>query len=138
VDASRIGIAGHSLGGKMAFYTGCLDERVKVILASDFGFGWDQTNWDDPWYWGEKLNELRAQGFEHASLLAAAAPKPFCLLAGEYDNEDSRQMILAAPYYKEHPERAFVLNHATGHRPPKYAKDAGYGFLDHWLKKDTN
>jgi len=50
VDSSRVGIAGHSLGGKMAFYTGCLDSRVKAILASDFGIGWDQTNWRDVWY----------------------------------------------------------------------------------------
>ena len=28
VDSSRIAIAGHSLGGKMAFYAGCLDERI--------------------------------------------------------------------------------------------------------------
>lgn len=137
VDSSRMGIAGHSLGGKMAFYTGCLDERVKVMLCSDFGFGWDQTNWDDTWYWGTKLKELKEQGFDHTSLLQAAAPKPFCLLAGQYDNEESRRMILAAPFYSEHPERAFVVNHATGHRPPQYAKDAGYGFLDQWLKNDA-
>ena len=136
VDADRIGIAGHSLGGKMAFYTGCLDDRVKVILASDFGFGWEQTNWSDIWYWGETAETLKEQGFDHTSLLEAAAPKPFCLLAGEYDNEQSREMILRAPYYTEHPERAFVVNHATGHRPPQYAKDAGYGFLDYWLKNN--
>jgi dienelactone hydrolase len=47
IDPARIGIAGHSLGGKMAFYTGCLDERVRAILASDFGIGWHQTNWQD-------------------------------------------------------------------------------------------
>ena len=44
----------------MAFYTGCLDERFKVILASDFGIGWDQTNWKDLWYWGSRVDELKA------------------------------------------------------------------------------
>lgn len=133
VDADRIGIAGHSLGGKMAFYTGCLDDRVKVILASDFGIGWDQTNWKDIWYWGEKLDTLKAGGFEHSSLLASAAPKPFCLLAGLYDNEESRRMMDSVSQYKDFPGRLFFVNHATGHRPPKYAADAGYGFLAHWL-----
>ena len=134
VDRERIGIAGHSLGGKMAFYTGCLDDRVKAVLCSDFGMGWDQTNWNDRWYWGEKLEMLRQQGFEHTSLLNTAAPKPFCLLAGMYDNEDSRAMVQGASGYGDCPARALVINHATGHRPPKYARDAGYGFLDYWLK----
>ena len=31
VDGDKIGIMGHSLGGKMAYYTGCLDDRIKVI-----------------------------------------------------------------------------------------------------------
>ena len=135
VDADRIGIAGHSLGGKMAFYTGCLDPRVKVIMASDFGFGWDQSNWADGWYWGDKLPDMKAQGFDHISLLANAAPKPFCLLAGHYDNEESREMIASVPGYQDYPGRLFVVNHAIGHRPPRYAAAAGYGFLDHWLKK---
>ena len=53
----------------------------------------------------------------------------------KYDHPDfEHASLLAAAYYKEHPERALVVNHAAGHRPPQYAKDAGYGFLDHWLK----
>ena len=134
VDADRIGIAGHSLGGKMAFYTGCLDERVKVILASDFGFCWEQTNWDAPWYWGNKLQTLKEIGLEHTSLLAAAAPKPFCLLAGEADNEESRKRIYSVPGYEAEPSRILVVDHRSGHRPPKYAAEAGYCFLDYWLK----
>ena len=134
VDAERIGIAGHSLGGKMAFYTGCLDDRVKAILASDFGIGWDQTNWQDLWYWGKKVETLKNDGFCHSSLLNSVAPKPFCLLAGNYDNEESRRIVLEAEGYREYPDRCLVINHATGHRPPRYIAAAGYGFLDYWLK----
>ena len=47
VDSDKIAIMGHSLGGKMAFYTGCLDERIKVVVASDFGILYDQTNYKD-------------------------------------------------------------------------------------------
>lgn len=134
VDADRIGIAGHSMGGKMAFYTGCFDSRIKVMLACDLGFGWDQSNWDAPWYWGDKLADLKAQGFDHTSLLASAAPKPFCLIAGHYDNEESRKMLASVPGYEDCPGNIFFVNHATGHRPPQYAIDAGCGFLDYWLK----
>ena len=135
VDASRIGITGHSLGGKMAFYAGCLDQRVKVIMASDFGFGWDQTNWSDIWYWDGKLEALKARGIDHSSLLGCAAPKPFCLLAGESDNDDSYKMMLKAPGYENCTDRLVIYNHATGHRPPWDVLCKGYDFIDEWLKK---
>ena len=134
VDSDRIGIAGHSLGGKAAFYTGCLDDRVKVIVASDFGILWEQSNWERPWYWGAKLDSMKAQGIDQGSLLASAAPKPFCLIAGKFDNEDSRCMLESVPGYEDCKERILIVNHRSGHRPPKYAADAGYGFLEHWLK----
>ncbi len=134
VDENRIGIAGHSLGGKMAFYTGCFDERIKVIVASDFGIGWDQTNWSDEWYWGKKLEIAKRDGFNNAQLLSLCAPKPFCLIAGEADNDDSKKMLDTVLGYEECPQNIFFVNHKSGHRPPKYAADAGYGFLDKWLK----
>lgn len=134
VDQKRIGIAGHSLGGKMAFYTGCLDERIKVILASDFGICWKQTNWNDIWYWGEKVDRLIEAGMEHSSLLDAAAPKPFFLLAGQYDNEESLIQMKAAKTFAAYPECFGFCNHASGHRPPKWALEEGYAFLDKWLK----
>ena len=133
VDSDRIGIAGHSLGGKMAFYTGCLDERVKVILASDFGIGWHQTNWNDDWYWGKDAARLEAEGFDHSELLSIAQ-KPFCLIAGLYDTDESYEIMLRAEGYGKDDERFEFINHATGHRPPMWALDKGYDFIDKWLK----
>lgn len=134
VDHSGIGIAGHSLGGKMAFYTGCLDERVKVILASDFGIGWDQTNWRDIWYWGDKVDALKNAGMDHTSLLETAAPKPMCLLAGQFDDMTSYDMMCCAAGYENAPDHLAIINHASGHRPPAEALEAGYAFLDRFLK----
>lgn len=134
VDASRIGIAGHSLGGKMAFYTGCLDGRVRAILASDFGIGWDQTNWRDDWYWGKDVERLIAAGMDHAALLSCAAPKPFCLLAGQYDDASSGEIMRRADGYAPDDGRLKLVHHATGHRPPLWALEEGYDFLDRWLK----
>ena len=134
VSPERIGIIGHSLGGKMAFYTGCIDPRIKAIVASDFGIGWDQTNWNDVWYWGKKLDEVRAKGMDHAGILSLSGGKPFCLIAGMYDNEESSTIMRRAKGYENHPERLVLINHATGHRPPRYATEAGYRFLDKYLK----
>ena len=134
VDKSRVGIAGHSLGGKMAFYTGCLDERICAIVSSDFGIGWDQTNWRDDWYWGDEVDRLIERGFDHAQLLSIAAPKPFCLIAGEFDNEDSRKIMFSASGYERDDGRLKMINHATGHRPPMWALEESYDFLDRFVK----
>lgn len=133
VDGERIGIAGHSLGGKMAFYTGCLDPRIRAILASDFGFLWYQSNWDADWYWGKRLPAMIARGMDHTALLSAAA-KPFCLLAGAYDNGESYQAMCRAAGYGASDPRLGFLHHATGHRPPRAALEKGYDFLDEFLK----
>ena len=134
VDPERIGITGHSLGGKMAFYAGCLDSRIKVIVASDFGIGWDQTNWKDIWYWGDRLNEVKSRGMDHAGLLSLSGGKPFCLIAGQADNEESGVIMRRAKGYEKHPESLKLINHATGHRPPRSATEEGYRFLDRYLK----
>ena len=137
VDASRIGIIGHSLGGKMAFYAGCLDPRIRVIVASDFGIGWDQTNWKDVWYWGEALDEVRARGHDNSELLASAGGKPICLIAGKYDNAASGELIRRVRWYADDPSKFLFVNHATGHRPPRWATEKGYEFLDRALRAVT-
>lgn len=133
VDEKKIGIAGHSLGGKMAFYTGCLDERIGAILASDFGIGWHQTNWDADWYFGKDAARLATEGYEHAELLSIAK-KPFCLIAGLYDTDESYDLACRYGGYAENDLRLKFINHATGHRPPVWALEEGYDFLDTWLK----
>ena len=137
VDSARIGIAGHSLGGKMAFYTGCLDDRIGAILASDFGIGWNQTNWQDDWYWGGKLEHLISKDMDHAELLSVASAKPFCLIAGKYDDEISKNVMLQASGYDAEDDRLLFVNHATGHRPPMWALEKGYDFLDKWVKNKS-
>lgn len=134
VDSGKIGIAGHSLGGKMAFYTGCFDPRIKVVLTSDFGFCWEQSNWEEIWYWGKDLETMKKIGMEHWQLLEYSGCKPFALLAGNYDNESSLTMILQAHKYKESPEKLCFVNHASGHRPPQDALQTGYEFLLKHLK----
>lgn len=136
VDVSCIGIAGHSLGGKMAFYTGCLDPRVKAICASDFGLIWENTNWNDIWYWGSRLDELKADGACHDAFLRATGAKPLAVLAGEADNEASLRLLERAGYTADSPRLCFI-NHATGHRPPVDVLYQGYDFLDLHLKKQA-
>ena len=133
VDPTRIAVMGHSLGGKMAFYAGCLDPRFKAVVASDFGIAWDSTNWGDAWYFGSKLKAMRADGLSHEQLLASAAPTSFFLIAGQYDSQASSGPILDAArkvhllYGKD--DSIEMFDHHTGHQPTWPSLKAAYVWL---------
>jgi predicted esterase len=131
VDPGRVVIMGHSLGGKMAFYSGCLDRRIRAIVASDFGIGFRSTNWQDPWYLGPQVHDPALPG-RHHELLAVACPAAFLLIAGQYDGPASRQYLDAArPVYELYGRgRALgMLDHASGHEPPQAALQTAYAWL---------
>lgn len=131
IDSSRIAAVGHSLGGKMAFTAGALDERIKAVIGSDFGLGWDFTNWDAPWYYGAQVRRPDFQWGNH-HLLALMAPHPFLLLAGRDDRTESRQYLAAARsvyalYGRS--DGVGMIHHATGHRPPPEVVHTAYRWL---------
>ncbi len=131
IDQDRILLIGHSLGGKMAFYTACLDARVKATIVSDFGIGWDFTNWSDPWYLGPKILADRFP-LAHHQLLALHAPRAFLLIAGQYDKPESWQYLNAArPVYTlfEREHALGMLDHATGHQPTEDSMRTAYQWL---------
>ena len=131
MDPERTVVIGHSLGGKMAFYAGALDARFKATVSSDFGIGWDFTNWDDPWYLGDQIH---APGFTlaHHQLLALHAPRSFLLIGGEADRPESWQYLQEAQkvyglYGREH--AVGHLYHGTGHQPTDESVRAAYQWL---------
>jgi len=131
IDTNRIVAIGHSLGGKMAFYAGCLDERIRATIASDFGIGWDFTNWKDAWYLGP---QVMAEDFPlaHHQLLALHAPRPFLLVAGQYDKPESWHYLNAArPAYALQGREAALgmFDHAAGHQPTAEAMRLAYAWL---------
>lgn len=133
VDASRLAYMGHSLGGKTSFYAGALDDRARAVVASDFGIVWDATNWQDPWYFGEKLKAMRAAGLDHGDLLACMAPRGFFLIAGQYDGEQSRpQLEKAREAYVAagaDAEALRMFDHRSGHQPSFDSLRTAYRWL---------
>ncbi len=119
-DPERIGIIGHSLGGKMAFYAGAFDVRIKVIVASELGIGLAFSNYDDFWYYGEALKTL-SPGGDHHELLSLIAPRAFLLIGGDaYDSDASWPYILRArEVYGLYGHECNVgfYNHRSGHSP---------------------
>lgn len=66
VDNERIGIVGHSFGGKWAMFASCLFEKFACAAWSDPGIVFDDTrpsiNYWEPWYLGYHPKPWRRRG----------------------------------------------------------------------------
>jgi hypothetical protein len=108
VDSTRIGIMGHSFGGKWAMFASCLYEKFACAVWSDPGIVFEQDrpniNYWEPWYLGYHpppwrnrglitsdnpafglYPRLRAEGYDLHELHALMAPRPFLVSGGEED-----------------------------------------------------
>jgi formylglycine-generating enzyme required for sulfatase activity len=136
-DASRIGIIGHSLGGKMALYAAAFEPRIRATVSSELGVGFTMSNYDDYWYLGAALARAPA-GTDQHELIALIAPRPFLLIGGdEYDKQESWHYINAARAVYElsgHGRNIGYFNHHKGHTPTPEAVSAAFDWLDHFLK----
>ena len=136
IDLGMIGVMGHSLGGKIALYTGVFDQRVKAIVGSDFGMGFNFSNWDAPWYLGKKILSPDFT-LAHHQLLALCAPRSFFLIGGEADRPASWQYILEAQkIYRlyDSSESIGFVDHGAGHRPTEESLRIAY----RWLAEQFN
>jgi hypothetical protein len=108
VDAARIGIVGHSYGGKWAMFAACLHEKFACAAWSDPGIAWDEgrpnVNYWEEWYLGKVAGQTRLRGVPTAEnprtgayqklyeaghdlheLQALMAPRPFLVSGGAED-----------------------------------------------------
>lgn len=147
VDASRLGCVGHSLGAKEVLYSMALDERLAAGVSSEGGVGIPFSNWDAPWYLGERIKQR--PDLEHHQLLALTAPRALLVLGGglKPPAEDARPgaadfiedwsyMEAARPAYAlyDKPQNLGLFLHDKGHAVPPEAQEVLYGWLEHHLK----
>ncbi|MCX6624096.1 MAG: acetylxylan esterase, partial [Acidobacteria bacterium] len=136
-DPARIGIIGHSLGGKMALYAAAFEPRIGAAVSSELGIGFEFSNYEDYWYLGERVKSAPA-GTDQHELIGLMAPRPFLLIGGDtYDGDKSWHYINAArAVYKAYgkPEHTGMFNHHKGHTPTEEAVRAAFDWLDHWLR----
>ncbi|SMD14268.1 Dienelactone hydrolase [Pedobacter nyackensis] len=108
VDASRIGIMGHSFGGKWAMFASCLFDKFACAVWSDPGIVFNESresvNYWEPWYLGYQPKPWRkrglitqdnpvkglypklvAEGYNLHELHALMAPRPFLVSGGSED-----------------------------------------------------
>jgi formylglycine-generating enzyme required for sulfatase activity len=137
VDPQRIGIIGHSLGGKMALYAAAFDPRIAVTVSSEPGIGFSHSNYDDYWYFGKRLQDA-PPGTDQHELLGLIAPRPFLLIGGDtFDGPDSWHYINAArEVYRLYgrPGAIGFLDHHQGHSPTPEAAFQAIEWLRHYLE----
>jgi hypothetical protein len=109
VDPARIGVAGHSYGGKWALFAGALWEKFAAVAVSDPGIVFDEklsnVNYWEPWYLGYSpgttfrargvltaesgrtglYKTLVERGLDLHELHALIAPRPFFVAGGAVD-----------------------------------------------------
>ena len=162
VDPKRIGIIGHSYGGKWSMFASCLGEKFAAAVWCDPGIVFDESNTNinyyEPWYLGYEAGMLRPRGVPNAGrprtglykrmfesgedlvdLHALMAPRPFLVSGG---SEDLPWHWRALNHTKALYEMLGVPNRVAmtsreGHAPTPEAMEQMCGFLDHFLKGRT-
>jgi dienelactone hydrolase len=159
VDASRIGIVGHSFGGKWAMFASCLFDKFACAAWSDPGIVFDDTrsniNYWEPWYLGYHPKpwrprglitpdnparglypQLRAAGRDLHELHALMAPRPFLVSGGA---EDPVQRWEALNHSRDvnrllgYSDRVLMTNRSA-HSPNAQSNAVIYAFFEHFLR----
>lgn len=160
VDGKRIGVTGHSYGGKWAMFASCLYDKFACAVWSDPGIAWDETNsnvnyWE-PWYLGfEPGKEQRKRGVPNDKnprtgpykkcleigrdlheLHALMAPRPFLVSGGSEDKVVRWKVLnhsIALNKLLGYENRVAMTNR-VGHSPTVESNDQLYAFFEMWLK----
>jgi hypothetical protein len=160
VDARRIGVVGHSYGGKWAMFAACLSERFACGAWSDPGIVFDEqrpnVNYWDPWYLGDTPEPKRPRGLpssEHPrtgayqalierghdlhELHVLMAPRPFLVSGGSEDPPGRWQALnhsVAVNRLLGHSQRVGMTNRPR-HDPTPESNEVIYRFFEHFLGK---
>jgi hypothetical protein len=127
VDKTRIGIIGHSLGGKMALYAAAFDKRIKAAVSSEPGISLKFSNYHDFWYLGRQIERIPKQA-DHHDLIGQISPRPFLLIAGESADGDKSWPFLAA-----FPNTG-MINHRSGHAPTEQSVHLAFEWLNRHIQ----
>ena len=151
VDANRIGVIGHSLGGHNAMFVGVFDERIQAVVSS---CGWDPFHF----YYGGKLagwasdrympriRELYGldpaqMPFDFPEVAAALAPRGFFSCSPLRDaNFDAQGVMLVEQGIRDvyrllGAEENFVVQYPDSeHDFPEATRQQAYEFLDRVLE----
>jgi dienelactone hydrolase len=161
VDTKRIGIVGHSYGGKWAMFASCLYDKFAAAVWSDPGIVFDEpranVNYWEPWYLGfdPNLPAQRKPGLitrdnprtgayklmierrmDLVELHALMAPRPF-LVSGGSEDTPARWTALnhsIAVNKLLGATNRVAMHNRKAHPPTAESNDVIYAFFEHFLK----
>jgi len=159
VNKDKIGIVGHSYGGKWAMFASCLFEKFAAAAWSDPGIMFDQhrasINYWEPWYLGYHSPPWRKRGVPNADnpakglyptlleekmdlheLHVLMAPRPFLVSGGEEDTEERWVPLNHSVKVNElygFKNRVGMTNRSS-HAPTQASNEAIYTFFEYFLK----
>lgn len=158
VDGARIGVMGHSYGGKWSMFASCLYDKFAAAVWSDGGVVFDETrisvNYWEPWYLGLETGKTRKRGLitpgngrtgpykkiveekhDLHELHALMAPRPF-LVSGGSEDFVARWVPLnhavAVNRFLGYENRVAMTNRPK-HSPTPESNEAAFRFLEHFL-----
>jgi hypothetical protein len=162
VDPKRIGVVGHSYGGKWAMFASCLYDKFACGAWSDGGIVFDEkrpnVNYWEPWYLGfERGKEQRKAGVPNDKNPRTGPYKK--LMADGRDLHELHALMASRPFLvsggsEDPPERWKALNHAVAvnkllgsesrvamtnrktHAPTEESNEQMYQFFE-WALKPT-
>lgn len=120
VDPERLGVVGHSYGGKWALFAGAFCDRFAAVAVSDPGIVWDETrpnvNYWEPWYLGLDPQRTRTPGVVTIENPRTGAYRQ--LVEAGHDLHELHALIAPRPWFvsggsEDPPERWRALNHAV-------------------------
>ncbi|MCB1237878.1 MAG: prolyl oligopeptidase family serine peptidase [Verrucomicrobiae bacterium] len=160
VDEERIGITGHSFGGKWSMFASCLYDKFACAAWSDPGIVFDDTrpsiNYWEPWYlgwhpqpWRKRgmaspdnpirglYPELRKEGLDLHELHALMAPRPFFVSGGSEDTPARWKALNHSIAVNRvlGSENRVGMHNRPAHPPTPESNEAIYAFFAHFLRQ---
>ena len=120
VDPARIGVVGHSYGGKWALFAGALYEKFAATAVSDPGIVFDEklsnVNYWEPWYLGYDAARQRPRGAFKPGEERLGAYRG--IVEQKRDLHELHALMCPRPFFTaggavDPPERWQALNHAV-------------------------
>jgi len=162
VDPKRIGVVGHSYGGKWAMFAACLYDKFACGVWSDPGIVFDEArpnvNYWEPWYLGSDptrqrkpgvltpedprtgaYRELVEAGHDLHELLALMAPRPFLVSGGSEDTFErwrALNHVVAVNRLLGQTNRV-AMTSRSGHTPTPESNEQLCLFFEHFLKETS-
>ena len=158
VDDQRIGIVGHSYGGKWAMFASCLFEKFACAAWSDPGIVFDtrpSVNYWEPWYLGWHPRPWRKRGVPTADnparglypellragrdlheLHALMAPRPFLVSGGSEDPPSRWEALNHSIVVNDlvGAKNRVAMTNRPGHSPNEQSNNIIYNFFENFLK----